>query len=64
MTEDKKKKYFMYVSSSEKIDSQDRYKSFALAAIPFPGVEFFKDFKTNQHIGKFLSTHFFKLVFM
>lgn len=49
MVENKKNKYFLNVSSSEKIDSKGRYSGFALTAIPFPGCEFFKDFKNNHH---------------
>eukprot|EP00011_Vannellida_sp_DIVA3-517-6-12_P013579 CAMPEP_0114624268 /NCGR_PEP_ID=MMETSP0168-20121206/10681_1 /TAXON_ID=95228 ORGANISM="Vannella sp., Strain DIVA3 517/6/12" /NCGR_SAMPLE_ID=MMETSP0168 /ASSEMBLY_ACC=CAM_ASM_000044 /LENGTH=576 /DNA_ID=CAMNT_0001835541 /DNA_START=103 /DNA_END=1830 /DNA_ORIENTATION=- len=49
MVENKKNKYFINVSSSEKIDSRGRYADFSLSSIPFPGCEFFKDFKENHH---------------
>eukprot|EP01137_Pigoraptor_chileana_P027658 Opistho-2@10509 len=46
MVENKKVKYGLNVCSSEKVDSQGRYmKAFSVVSIPFPGVEFFHDYK-------------------
>jgi len=52
MVENKKVKYGMYVSSSEKIDRENRYKNFSLNVIPYPGCEFFTEFSKNQRNGK------------
>jgi hypothetical protein len=50
MTENAKKMYGITVCSSEKKDSHNRYSEFSLNAIPFPGVEFFREFSyTNPH---------------
>jgi len=49
MVEDKKKKYGIYVSSSEKTDRLARYAEFCLTAIPFPGTEFFTLWKEHNY---------------
>jgi len=33
------------VTSSEKVDKAQRYSEFCLCSIPYPGCEFFRDFK-------------------
>ena len=52
MVEDKKKKYLLNVASSEKVDSLNRYNSFFIASLPFPGCEFFKVYKDNKYNGE------------
>ncbi|KAJ1561614.1 Myotubularin- protein 14 [Nowakowskiella sp. JEL0078] len=52
MMENRKVKYGLTVSSSEKADSSNRYSEFSLLALPYPGVEFFKNFKDNGHCAK------------
>lgn len=52
MVENKKVKYGLYVSSSEKIDREDRYKNFSLNVIPYPGCEFFTEYSENQRNDK------------
>ena len=37
------------VTSSEKVDRVGRYKSFCLNSIPYPGCEFFKEFKDSKY---------------
>ena len=50
MVENRKKKYGVHVCSSEKVeDFAD--DSVAVVAIPFPGCEFFADFKANDRCG-------------
>jgi hypothetical protein len=43
MVEDRKQVYGVNVCSSEKVDRRDRYASFGLASMPYPGCEFFKE---------------------
>ncbi|XP_071817744.1 phosphatidylinositol-3,5-bisphosphate 3-phosphatase MTMR14-like isoform X2 [Apostichopus japonicus] len=47
MLENKKVKFGVYVSSSEKIDKERRYDDFCLISTPYPGCEFFKDYRDN-----------------
>eukprot|EP01084_Bolivina_argentea_P302423 522000_1 len=53
MVEDKKKvgwgRYTLTVTSSEKVDREQRYKDFNISSIPYPGCEFFKLYKNNGH---------------
>lgn len=44
----------MTVSSSEKVDIYGKYveNGFQLLGIPYPGVEFFQQFKSNNYNGK------------
>ncbi|KAJ8918707.1 hypothetical protein NQ315_015027, partial [Exocentrus adspersus] len=53
MVEKYKVKYFLYVSSSEKVETR-RYSSFNLISMPYPGCEFFKNFRDNSFEGKHL----------
>jgi myotubularin-related protein 14 len=48
MVENAKKKYGVAVCSSEKNDSHGRYEAFKVSAIPYPGVEFFRDFNAKD----------------
>ncbi|KAL7735768.1 hypothetical protein ACLKA6_020016 [Drosophila palustris] len=52
MVENRKIKYFMAVSSSEKADPNKHYKSFNLLSLPYPGCEFFKKFRDNNYMAK------------
>ncbi|XP_078343302.1 phosphatidylinositol-3,5-bisphosphate 3-phosphatase MTMR14-like isoform X2 [Oculina patagonica] len=49
MVEKKKVKFGMRVSSSEKVDKIQRYSDFCLCSVPYPGCEFFRDFKDNEY---------------
>ena len=51
MVENKKVKYGLNVTSSEKVDRQNRYRGFHLLSIPYPGCEFFADYSQNNHTG-------------
>ncbi|XP_015171073.1 PREDICTED: myotubularin-related protein 14 [Polistes dominula] len=52
MVENKKVKYGLNVSSSEKIDKEKRYSGFAIISLPYPGCEFFKQFRENNYCAK------------
>ncbi|KAG0266375.1 Myotubularin- protein 14 [Actinomortierella ambigua] len=52
MVENRKVKYGLKVTSSEKVDSFGRYSSFKLVATPYPGVEFFQQFKANKYSAR------------
>eukprot|EP01135_Chromosphaera_perkinsii_P003660 Nk52_evm39s250 gene=Nk52_evmTU39s250 len=43
MVEKKKVKFGLTVSSSEKVDSHQRYRNFSILTMPYPGVEIFRD---------------------
>ncbi|EDO36248.1 predicted protein, partial [Nematostella vectensis] len=49
MVEKKKVKFGMNVTSSEKVDKSQRYSDFCLCCVPYPGCEFFRDFKTKGY---------------
>lgn len=49
MVEKKKVKFGMRVTSSEKVDKIQRYSDFCLCSVPYPGCEFFRDFKENEY---------------
>ena len=51
MVENKKVKYGLNVTSSEKVDRQNRYGDFHLISIPYPGCEFFADYSRNNYTG-------------
>ncbi|CAD1480674.1 unnamed protein product [Heterotrigona itama] len=51
MVENKKVKYGMNVSSSEKVDKLGRYSNFAIISLPYPGCEFFKGFRENDYVA-------------
>ncbi|KAG0212371.1 Myotubularin- protein 14 [Mortierella sp. NVP41] len=52
MVENRKVKYGLKVTSSEKVDSFGRYSKFMLVATPYPGVEFFQKFKANKYSAR------------
>ncbi|KAF9436698.1 Myotubularin- protein 14 [Entomortierella beljakovae] len=54
MVENRKVKYGLKVTSSEKVDSFGRYSNFNLVATPYPGVEFFRKFKANKYSARSL----------
>jgi hypothetical protein len=53
MVENRKVKYGLTVTSSEKADSLNRYAraGFQLVSTPYPGVEFFREYKDNKYCG-------------
>ena len=51
MVENRKTKYGMRLTSSEKVDSLHRYDDFKLLSTPYPGCEFFADYKNNDYNG-------------
>jgi myotubularin-related protein 14 len=61
MMENKKKKFGFTVCSSEKVDMHDRYAPFAIASIPYPGVEFFQEFNQRNHVANDLRFDWDKL---
>ncbi|KAG0237851.1 Myotubularin- protein 14 [Actinomortierella wolfii] len=52
MVENRKVKYGLKVTSSEKVDSFGRYSNFKLVSTPYPGVEFFQKFKANKYSAR------------
>ncbi|KAL2722824.1 myotubularin-related protein 14 [Vespula squamosa] len=40
------------VTSSEKVDKEKRYADFTLISLPYPGCEFFKEFRENDYCAK------------
>jgi myotubularin-related protein 14 len=52
MVENKKKKFGFEVCSSEKVDMHGRYAPFVIVPIPYPGIEFFREFNQNQHCAE------------
>ncbi|XP_018570648.1 myotubularin-related protein 14 [Anoplophora glabripennis] len=52
MVEKKKVKFGMYVTSSEKVDKENRYSDFNIISLPYPGCEFFKDFRDNNYTAE------------
>ncbi|XP_055838537.1 myotubularin-related protein 14 isoform X2 [Episyrphus balteatus] len=52
MVEQRKVKYFMTVSSSEKADPENHYEQFNILSLPYPGCEFFKKFRDNNYMAK------------
>ncbi|XP_072276789.1 phosphatidylinositol-3,5-bisphosphate 3-phosphatase MTMR14 isoform X2 [Pyxicephalus adspersus] len=49
MVENKKVKFGLNVTSSEKVDKAQRYADFTLLSIPYPGCEFFRDYKERDY---------------
>ncbi|XP_038668340.1 myotubularin-related protein 14 isoform X8 [Scyliorhinus canicula] len=52
MVEKKKVKFGLNVTSSEKVDKAQRYADFTLLSIPYPGCEFFKDYKDRDYTAE------------
>jgi myotubularin-related protein 14 len=51
MVEQRKVKYGLIISSSEKAEKIERYENLSLISVPYPGVEFFKSYKDNFYNG-------------
>ncbi|XP_043479480.1 myotubularin-related protein 14 [Leptopilina heterotoma] len=54
MVENKKVKFLMNVTSSEKVDSVGRYSEFNIVSLPYPGCEFFKEFREHNYAANHL----------
>ncbi|XP_078469148.1 phosphatidylinositol-3,5-bisphosphate 3-phosphatase MTMR14 isoform X2 [Lampetra planeri] len=52
MVENKKVKFGMNVTSSEKVDKAQRYADFTLLSLPYPGCEFFKAYRERDYSGE------------
>ncbi|XP_057296393.1 myotubularin-related protein 14-like isoform X2 [Hydractinia symbiolongicarpus] len=52
MLERKKVKYGLNITSSEKVDKENRYGDFEIASSPYPGCEIFQNFKNNGYCGE------------
>lgn len=52
MVEKKKVKFMLNVTSSEKVDKEKRYQGFKIIALPYPGCEFFREFRDNNYSGE------------
>ncbi|XP_066469806.1 myotubularin-related protein 14 isoform X2 [Tiliqua scincoides] len=52
MVENKKVKFGLNVTSSEKVDKAQRYADFTLLSIPYPGCEFFKEYKDRDYVAE------------
>ncbi|XP_072845351.2 phosphatidylinositol-3,5-bisphosphate 3-phosphatase MTMR14 isoform X1 [Pogona vitticeps] len=52
MVENKKVKFGLNVTSSEKVDKAQRYADFTLLSIPYPGCEFFKEYKERDYTAE------------
>ena len=37
------------VTSSEKVDKEHRYSDFSIVSMPYPGCEFFKEWRENSY---------------
>ncbi|KAG8285683.1 Myotubularin- protein 14 [Homalodisca vitripennis] len=49
MVEKKKVKFGLNVTSSEKVDKEKRYSQFTILSLPYPGCEFFKEFRDQNY---------------
>lgn len=52
MLEKKKVKFGMNVTSSEKVDKEKRYQEFTIISLPYPGCEFFREYRDNNYSGE------------
>ncbi|XP_046985343.1 myotubularin-related protein 14 isoform X1 [Schistocerca americana] len=52
MVEKKKVKFGVNVTSSEKVDKENRYSDFTIISLPYPGCEFFKEYRDNNYVAK------------
>ncbi|CAH1782584.1 unnamed protein product [Owenia fusiformis] len=52
MVEKKKVKFGMNVTSSEKVDKEQRYADFTIFSMPYPGCEFFHDWQQNSYYAE------------
>ena len=44
--------YFFSVTSSEKVDKEKRYSNFTIISLPYPGCEFFREYRDNNYSGE------------
>ncbi|XP_014249851.1 myotubularin-related protein 14 isoform X2 [Cimex lectularius] len=51
MVEKKKVKFGVNVTSSEKVDKENRYSDFTIISLPYPGCEFFKEYRNNDYVA-------------
>lgn len=49
MLEKKKVKFGVNVTSSEKVDKENRYSEFTIVSLPYPGCEFFRQYRDNNY---------------
>ncbi|ELU17105.1 hypothetical protein CAPTEDRAFT_228912 [Capitella teleta] len=49
MVEKKKVKFGVNVTSSEKVDKENRYSDFTILAMPYPGCEFFREWRDAEY---------------
>lgn len=52
MVEKKKVKFMVNVTSSEKVDKENRYQDFKIISLPYPGCEFFREFRDLNYSGE------------
>lgn len=52
MLEKKKVKFGMNVTSSEKADKENRYSDFNIISLPYPGCEFFREYRDNSYCAE------------
>ncbi|EDV29012.1 uncharacterized protein TRIADDRAFT_52465 [Trichoplax adhaerens] len=52
MIENKKVKFGIQVTSSEKVDKEHRYDKFSIIPLPYPGCEFFREYKERSYNSK------------
>uniref|UniRef100_A0A8C2J3C7 Myotubularin related protein 14 n=1 Tax=Cyprinus carpio TaxID=7962 RepID=A0A8C2J3C7_CYPCA len=52
MVEKKKVKFGLNVTSSEKVDKAHRYADFTLLSVPYPGCEFFREYKDRDYTAE------------
>lgn len=52
MLEKKKVKFGLNVTSSEKADKENRYSNFNIMSLPYPGCEFFREYRDNSYCGE------------
>uniref|UniRef100_A0A673L7D7 Myotubularin-related protein 14-like n=1 Tax=Sinocyclocheilus rhinocerous TaxID=307959 RepID=A0A673L7D7_9TELE len=52
MVENKKVKFGLNVTSSEKVDKAQRYADFTLLSVPYPGCEFFREYKDRDYTAE------------
>ncbi|RWS06197.1 myotubularin-related protein 14-like protein [Dinothrombium tinctorium] len=52
MVEKKKVKFCVNITSSEKADKESRYSDFEILSLPYPGCEFFRDYRDNDYYAE------------
>ena len=40
------------MTSSEKVDKENRYSDFVIMSVPYPGCEFFRDWRENGYMAE------------